>query len=227
MKRRAFGWRHQLAVDRVREFAPGTLLDVACGDGWLLDRTREQVAFAVGVERDVARAAAVVERSIPAVRADATALPFVDRRFDLVVLRNVLHHFPDPAAALAEAARVSRGAMLITEPWFDLTDESQRLGDKIERWTRTLERRAGRYHAENLDADEITAILPFEPREVDVRHRLEVETRTRDEWLEDVTELIAALPEDEPALFGLHQIDEELHERTSTAEGAMVMVIRW
>ncbi len=37
---------------------------------------------------------------------DAMALPFLDGTFDLVTCRRAFHHFPRPAAALAEMARV-------------------------------------------------------------------------------------------------------------------------
>lgn len=41
-------------------------------------------------------------------RAEASALPFADATFDLVTCRIAAHHFPDPAAFVAEAARVLR-----------------------------------------------------------------------------------------------------------------------
>ncbi len=44
---------------------------------------------------------------------DFTALPFASARFDTVLFHQVLHYALDPAAALAEAARVARpGARL-------------------------------------------------------------------------------------------------------------------
>ncbi|MFC9972506.1 class I SAM-dependent methyltransferase [Spirillospora sp. NPDC127200] len=47
-------------------------------------------------------------------RGDATALPYLDRSFTLVVTRFSLHQVADPAAVVAEMARVSRpGAALI------------------------------------------------------------------------------------------------------------------
>lgn len=39
---------------------------------------------------------------------DADRIPFPDADFDLLTCRRAVHHFPDPAAALAEAARVLR-----------------------------------------------------------------------------------------------------------------------
>jgi ubiquinone/menaquinone biosynthesis C-methylase UbiE len=47
---------------------------------------------------------------------DATALGFVDRSVDAVTLLEVLEHMPDPAAAIGEAMRVCRTAVIATVP---------------------------------------------------------------------------------------------------------------
>lgn len=49
----------------------------------------------------------------PAVRADATGLPFRDDSFGSVALLYVLYHLPDPSQALAEAHRVLRQGGLV------------------------------------------------------------------------------------------------------------------
>jgi ubiquinone/menaquinone biosynthesis C-methylase UbiE len=46
--------------------------------------------------------------NLETVHAEAGALPFADHSFDLVSCRLAAHHFPDPAAFVAEAARVLR-----------------------------------------------------------------------------------------------------------------------
>ncbi|HWC12390.1 MAG TPA: class I SAM-dependent methyltransferase [Acidimicrobiales bacterium] len=52
----------------------------------------------------------------PAVTADALALPFVDRAFDVIVAAFSFNHLADPSAALREAARVTRsgGALVVS-----------------------------------------------------------------------------------------------------------------
>lgn len=51
----------------------------------------------------------------PVTRARAESLPFPDETFDAVLFSHVLHHVPDPRAAVAEAGRVAKptGRLLI------------------------------------------------------------------------------------------------------------------
>ena len=90
------------------------LLDIGSGTGGLLERVADRCAAAVGVDasRDMLALARgrLAERGLAdrcTVRqADLYRLPFADRSFDAVILQMVLHFAEDPAAALAEAARV-------------------------------------------------------------------------------------------------------------------------
>jgi SAM-dependent methyltransferase len=53
---------------------------------------------------------------ITSVAADVEHLPFPDRSFDLVYVHDGLHHLDEPRVGLREMARVSAGAVSITEP---------------------------------------------------------------------------------------------------------------
>ena len=91
----------------------GRLLDIGTGTGRLLELIGPRVGAALGV--DASREMLALARTrlaqpgLPhcAVRqADMYRLPFPDAGFDTAVLQMVLHHAEDPAAVLAEAARV-------------------------------------------------------------------------------------------------------------------------
>jgi ArsR family transcriptional regulator len=90
------------------------LLDVGSGTGRLLELAAPRCGAAVGV--DASREMLALARGRLAERgladrctvrqADLYRLPFADASFDAVTIQMVLHFAEDPAAALAEAARV-------------------------------------------------------------------------------------------------------------------------
>ena len=98
------------------------LLDIGTGTGRLLELLAPRTKRALGVDASremlaLARAR-LSERGLAdrcTVRqADMYRLPLADGSFDAVTLQMVLHYAEDPAAALAEAARVLRpGGMLL------------------------------------------------------------------------------------------------------------------
>ncbi|WP_137180210.1 metalloregulator ArsR/SmtB family transcription factor [Roseomonas sp. AR75] len=120
----------------------GALLDIGTGTGRLLELAAPRAGRVLGVDmsRDMlalARAR-LAERGLAdraAVRqADMYRLPFADAAFDAVAMQMVLHYAEDPAAALAEAARVLRpgGVLLIA----DLAphDQAALLEKQAHRW---------------------------------------------------------------------------------------------
>jgi SAM-dependent methyltransferase len=91
------------------------VLDVACGAGHAAEQAAPRVRQVVGIDitpellrAGAERLAAAGIQNVLFQEGDATALPFLDESFDLVVCRSSLHHFPDPHAAVAEMARVCR-----------------------------------------------------------------------------------------------------------------------
>jgi len=101
------------------------LLDIGTGTGRLLELLAPRATSAIGIDASremlaLARAR-LTERGLGghcAVRqGDLYRLPFPDAAFDAVTLQMVLHYLEDPAAALAEAARVLRpeGTLVIAD----------------------------------------------------------------------------------------------------------------
>lgn len=108
--RRYEGSRYAGAERFLREWI-GTarrVLEVGCGTGHWLDALAAPGRRIFGVDRS-AGMLAKARAALPAARvarAEALRLPFGDARFDAIVCVNALHHFPDKARFIEEAARV-------------------------------------------------------------------------------------------------------------------------
>jgi SAM-dependent methyltransferase len=90
------------------EWAEGeTGLDVATGGGHVARVLREAGLEVVTIDPAPGMKPTVVSR--------AEEIPFADSTFDVVACRVAAHHFQDPAGALKEMARVSRGLVLIAD----------------------------------------------------------------------------------------------------------------
>jgi len=95
------------------------VLEVGCGPGHLSIRlARQHGLHTTGLDLDPAmieraranadRAGEGAERRPSFLVGDVTSMPFPDGSFDLVVSTMSMHHWTDPAAGLAEMARVLR-----------------------------------------------------------------------------------------------------------------------
>lgn len=111
---------------RARRWLPAEalrVLDIGCAFGYgtvALMSGRGARRQVVGVERDPENVA-MARRAYPwlsMVRADATSLPFADQSVDAALLLDVIEHLENPAAVLAEVARVLRpgGALILSVP---------------------------------------------------------------------------------------------------------------
>ena len=90
------------------------VLDVGCGTGELTRVLREESsAEVVGLDADRSLLESV---DPPRLQGDALSLPVADDSFDLVVCQALLVNLPDPAAAVAEFARVSTDLVAAIEP---------------------------------------------------------------------------------------------------------------
>jgi ArsR family transcriptional regulator len=96
--------------------------DLGCGTGQVAAALAPFVGRVVAVDRssdmlDAARRRLKDCTNVDVRRGDLEALPLQDRELDVATFVLVLHHLPDPAAALAEAARTLKpdGRLLICD----------------------------------------------------------------------------------------------------------------
>jgi ArsR family transcriptional regulator len=96
--------------------------DLACGTGELTAALAPFVRRVIAVDRsgDMLQAAARRLTDVPNAdvrKGELEALPLEDRELDAATLMLVLHHLPDPLAALREAARVLKpaGRLLVVD----------------------------------------------------------------------------------------------------------------
>lgn len=107
-----------------RPLRGGTVLDVACGGGYLLMEAERAGLEAHGIDiaqAAIDRAKTFAPKSI-LVRGDAEALPYADASFDVVTCLGSLEHFLDPPKALEEMRRVlkpdGRAVVVVPNQWF-------------------------------------------------------------------------------------------------------------
>jgi DNA-binding transcriptional ArsR family regulator len=114
----------EAAMRRALDAAPvGRLVDIGTGTGRILELFGEQAVSAIGIDRSpemlrVARAKLTEEVPTAELRqGDMYALPLGDGSADCVILHQVLHFAQQPAAAIAEGARLlaAGGRMLIVD----------------------------------------------------------------------------------------------------------------
>jgi ubiquinone/menaquinone biosynthesis C-methylase UbiE len=102
--------------------APGSVLDVGCGEGVLTHKWAERLGDGrvVGLDLEDPRLKAEwttrARRNLSFETINGTPLRFADDEFDLVAAIEVLEHVPDPAATLSEMARVAARHLLVSVP---------------------------------------------------------------------------------------------------------------
>jgi ArsR family transcriptional regulator len=115
---------HRALVELTVAAPLGDLLDIGCGHGRILKLLASRAGRVVGVDIDSdARRHARAQMLLAGIenstlrKGDMYELPFLDAKFDTIILDEVLGSSEDPAAALREARRLLRpgGRMLLLE----------------------------------------------------------------------------------------------------------------
>lgn len=115
----------QLAAALVAPFATlstpawcggGRLLDVGCGNGRFLTTMRSLGWSVQGVEFSEAGVQACRMSGLDVHLGDLSSAAFADGSFELITVRHVIEHVPDPQAFMAELARILKpGGRLVVE----------------------------------------------------------------------------------------------------------------
>jgi SAM-dependent methyltransferase len=132
VQRRLIDRFHKRITDIVAGYAPTTLLDAGCGEGFVADifQTAMPAARITGfdvLEDSVALASLRNPRGTFAV-GDIYNIGFPDNSFDVVYCFEVLEHLHEPDRALMEMARVASRAVVLSvphEPFFCLANAAR------------------------------------------------------------------------------------------------------
>ena len=108
-------------VALVEKVQPATILDVGCGEGYVLGRLADAGVPARLFGLDLSEPAVAEARERLGDRArievgDARTPPF-DETFDLVLMTEVLEHIPGPEAMLPVLDRLTREHLILSVPW--------------------------------------------------------------------------------------------------------------
>lgn len=104
------GWRRKLAAAALEGIAPGKLLDIGCGTGYVMYLAAQQGCDVVGADPSAWMLAKAAKRygfaKPQLVEAPAHHLPFPDAHFDVVTAAGVLAYVSDMESTAREIARV-------------------------------------------------------------------------------------------------------------------------
>ncbi|HMI90016.1 MAG TPA: methyltransferase domain-containing protein [Polyangiales bacterium] len=120
-QRALIGRFHGQLARLVGELAPAEILDVGCGEGYVLAALREAGIRCpmTGIDRS-AEAVAAARARVPEASfavTDALALADLGQRFDLVLMTEVLEHLPEPERMLAVLESLAKRYVVTSVPW--------------------------------------------------------------------------------------------------------------
>lgn len=131
IQRALIGRFKQRAAELVRQAAPRTILDLGCGEGFMIEALLDagidaeftgidlsETAIADAKARVGSRADLAARRCAPEFEVvDARKLIDDGRSFDMVMMLEVLEHIPNPAQMLPILKGLARSHVLLSVPW--------------------------------------------------------------------------------------------------------------
>ncbi len=98
--------------------SPNTLLlDIGCGDGFHSSSIANKINQAIAIDIIPSNKWGGLSGEVNFLAADTFHLPFKSNTFDLIFIKDVLHHLKNPSLGIVEALRVTRsgGQLIIIE----------------------------------------------------------------------------------------------------------------
>lgn len=122
IQRALIGRFKQRAAELVRRAAPRTILDLGCGEGFMIEALLDAGIDAEFTGIDLSEQAIADAKARVGARAnfevvDARKLVDDGRSFDMVMMLEVLEHIPDPAQMLPILKKLARSHVLLSVPW--------------------------------------------------------------------------------------------------------------
>jgi ubiquinone/menaquinone biosynthesis C-methylase UbiE len=216
-------------VDRLLQLTPfpDTLLEMGCGEGRkLLTLKHDHDVNVCGVDSHEPSLSSLKSAGVDTKACDMRRLPFDDGAFDWVLIANALHHVPRPGDALREGARVARHGVVICEPWWDQSINSQRTTHALCEWSNSLVQSFGYFHRTGLSSGEILELIDFKAASAEIHYELEIEAWDVQKWLTDFAPWLDKLSPDHYLRWRLKELLRTLPTGLATRPGQVVVVVR-
>lgn len=112
---------HRRIAESVKALNPASILEVGCGEGYVIEALREHgVTCPIkGIDLSAPAIAAAAQRVPSAEFAveDALELARAGTRHDVVLMLEVLEHIPEPARMLPVLQQIAERAVIVSVPW--------------------------------------------------------------------------------------------------------------
>jgi len=98
-----------LSKARVQVNNGAIVLNIGCGEGWDNIDFAQNAKLAVGIDIEPSYVWNNIENDkIKFIKSDAQMLPFKSNSFDVIFIKDVLHHLDSPSAVLEEIQRITK-----------------------------------------------------------------------------------------------------------------------